>query len=452
MFMYIYNEKIYVVLFPSMEKITEEFNRNFADIVESADVNFLVAVSGGVDSMVLCDLLLKTNRKFSVAHCNFQLRGNDSDEDEKFVRNYCIQNQIEFHFKKFNVKEFKSSGNYSTQMAARELRYAWFRELLSEYEFDYLLTAHHLNDSLETFLINLSRGTGINGLTGIPVLSHQILRPLYNFSKNEILHYAKENDILWREDISNAQSDYNRNRIRHLITPVLEKIHPEFLQNFAGTTELLKQDRELIGQFIELKRKELFEYKKSIIHIPIAKLKSLSPLPSCLYYLFSGYGFRHPSEIEKLMNSGGNGEITSKSHRLVKNRDELLLSEIRPIEPSIEFMIEEDTILEKPVSLKISKSGERDFSAIETLDCDKIKFPLRLRKIKTGDIFFPFGMKGSKRLSKFFKDEKFSKFDKESCWLMVDKEDKILYVVGKRIDGRFKITEHTHKFLNIYLC
>jgi len=435
-----------------MEKLVNKFNHNFKEAFGNADPSLLVAVSGGVDSMVLCDLLRKTNKHFSVAHCNFQLRGKESDEDEEFVRNYCIQNQIEFHSKKFNVKEFKQSGNYSTQMAARELRYAWFRKLMNDHGFDYLATAHHLNDSLETFLINLSRGTGINGLTGIPVLNDKILRPLYNFSKNEILQYAKENNIRWREDASNSKNDYNRNKIRHRITPVLEEIHPEFLQNFAKTIGFLKQEKELIGQLIKLKRKELFEEKNSIIHISITKLKSLDPLSSYLHYLFSGYGFKHVEEIEKLMNSDENGEISSKSHRLIKNRNELFLSEINQIEPSAEFIIQEDVILEKPLSLRISKSDERDFSASETLDYDKIKFPLRLRKIKTGDIFFPFGMKGSKKLSKFFKDEKFSKLDKENCWLMVDDEDRILYVAGKRIDGRFKITEHTHKFLNIYLC
>ncbi len=429
-----------------------KISQNFEESFGTATPNLLVAVSGGIDSMVLCDILLKANKKFSVAHCNFQLRGKDSEDDEEFVKNYCIQNQIEFYSGKFNVKEFKQSGNYSTQMAARELRYAWFKKIMEEQDFDYLVTAHHLNDSLETFLINLSRGTGTDGLKGIPLLNNDIFRPLYNSSKDEIIKYAKENNIKWHEDASNLKNDYIRNKIRHQITPILEEIHPEFLRNFAKTTEILQQDKILIRQMIGLKKREIFEKEKSIIHISIPKLKSLTPLHSYLYYLFSDFGFKFPVEIEKLMNSNENGEITSKSHRLIKNREEMLLSEINPIDPSEEFIIEEDAILEKPLSLKFSKSDERDFSAHETLDYKKIKFPLRLRKIKAGDIFFPFGMKGSKKLSKFFKDEKFSKLDKENCWLMVDNDDQIIYVVGKRIDNRFKITEHTHKFLNIYLC
>lgn len=435
-----------------MEEITDKFNYNFKETFGNSSPRLLIAVSGGIDSMVLCDLLLKANKTFSVAHCNFQLREKDSDGDEEFVRDYCIRNRIEFFSKRFNVKEFKSSGNYSIQMAARELRYTWFRRLAKEHGFDYLATAHHLNDSLETFLINISRGTGIEGLKGIPLLSNGIFRPLHNSSKTEILRYAKDNNVKWREDVSNSKNDYTRNKIRHHITPALEEIHPGFLLSFADTIEILRQDTAIIHQLIQIKKEELFQENGSVIHVSIEKLKNLEPLHSYLHYLFFGYGFKHPSEIEKLMNSGKNGEIASKAYRLIKNRNELILSRIRPMSSSAEFIIEEDIILEKPLSLKVSKSDERDFSASETLDYDKIRFPLRLRKMKTGDVFFPYGMKGSKKLGKFFKDEKFSRLDKEDSWLLVDEEDRILYVVGKRIDERFKTTEHTHKFLNIYLC
>jgi len=437
---------------PLMKNILNKFNHNFEEVTKSANPKLLVAVSGGIDSMVLCDLLLKSEKEFSVAHCNFQLRGIDSDEDEKFVRNYCIQNQIQFHSKRFNIKEFKQSGNFSTQMAARELRYNWFRELMNEFKFDYLLTAHHLNDSLETFLINLSRGTGIEGLSGINLLKNNIFRPLYNSSKKEILQYAEENMIQWREDVSNAKIDYKRNKIRHQITPVLEEIHPEFLQNFAKTIEILKQENSFIRQFIQNTKEELFEQKDAVVHISIQKLKKLEPLHSYLHHLFFEYGFKHPPEIEKLMNADENGEIQSEHYRLIKNRSEFLLCEINSIESSTEFIIEEGEILENPLYLKFSKSEERDFSANETLDYEKISFPLKLRKPETGDVFYPIGLKGSKKLSKFFKDEKYSKLDKENAWVLVDDQNRILYLTGKRIDERFKITEHTHKFLNIYLC
>jgi tRNA(Ile)-lysidine synthase len=433
-----------------MQDLINKFRENLQKIPLYAPQKILVAVSGGVDSMVLCDLFLKSGIQFSVAHCNFQLRGTDSDVDEEFVRNYCLKNQIEFHSKKFNVKEYKQSGNFSTQMAARDMRYAWLRKLISQHGFDYLATAHHLNDSLETFLINLSRGTGIDGLKGIQLKQNEIIRPLYDFTKNEILNYARENQITWREDVSNAQNDYIRNKIRNQIVPVLNEIHPGFLRNFEKSTGFLAEMQNLVEKTVEEKRNQLFVFQENDIIISIETLKNSEPLHSWLFYLFSPFGFKHPNEIEKLMNAKENGEIRSKTHRLIKNRNELLLAGIHLIEPSTEFMMEEDVILEKPLSLKFSKSKERDLNAAETLDYDKIKFPVRLRKKKTGDVFFPFGMNGSKKLSKFFKDEKYSKPEKENTWLMVDDEGKILYVVGKRIDNRFRITEHTHKFLNIY--
>ncbi len=414
--------------------------------------NFLLAVSGGVDSMVLCDLFLKNNLNFSVAHCNFQLRGKDSDMDEAFVRNYCKANKVEFFTEKFNVKDYKSSGNYSTQMAARDLRHTWFRELMAENDFDFLATAHHLNDSLETFIINLSRGTGIKGLTGIQLNQSRIIRPLYNISKESIFQYAEAYSIKWREDISNNSDDYVRNKIRNQIVPVLNEIHPEFLNNFQQTIQLLNEEKDLIQNHIERLKEELLIPRDGIYIISIEKLNQLQPLSTSLFYLFSKFGFKHPAEITKLMNAPEGSEISSEKYRLIKNREALILAKKEEIEASAEFMVEEGKLIQKPLNLKLLKSAERDLSATETLDYEKIIFPIRLRKPKTGEVFHPFGMKGSKKLSKFLKDEKLSKLEKENIWLLVDYEDRILYVAGKRIDDRFKITEHTHKFLNIYLC
>lgn len=431
-----------------MESLHTKFKTN----LNSIQGNFLLAVSGGVDSMVLCDLFLKSGLDFSVAHCNFQLRGKDSDADEEFVKQYCIRNQIKCFSKKFNVKEYKSSGNYSTQMAARDLRYAWFRELMAENRFDFLATAHHLNDSFETFIVNLSRGTGIKGLTGIQLNQNQIIRPLYNVSKEWIFEYAKTHSIQWREDVSNASDDYVRNKIRNRIVPVLKEIHPEFLQNFQQTIQFLNEEKDLIQNHIEKLREELFILRDGNYTISIEKLNQLQPLSSSLFHLFSKFGFNHPVEIIKLINATEGNEISSEAYRLIKNRGEFILSKKKAIETSAEFMVEEGKLIQKPLNLKFLKSAERDISATETLDYEQIVFPLRLRKPKTGEVFYPFGMKGSKKLSKFLKDEKLSKLEKENIWLLVDGKDRILYVTGIRIDDRFKITEHTHKFLNIYLC
>lgn len=413
------------------------------------NAKLLVAVSGGVDSMVLCDLLVKSKIDFAIAHCNFQLRGKDSDEDENFVVNYCEENQIEFFSKKFEVKNHKNSGNFSTQMAARELRYTWFEEIMKEQNFDYLVTAHHLNDALETFLINLSRGTGIKGLTGIQE-NDQILRPLLPFSKAEILNYADENQLKWREDSSNASTDYVRNKIRHKIFPELKEIHPEFLNNFSQSIQFLKEENQLISNHLEEIKSRIFEEEKESIQISIDKIKKLNPIETYLHHLFSEFGFKSTNEILKILQSE-NGEIRSKTHRLIRNRNEIILTKIKLEKFEQEIELNEFEILEKPLYLRFLKSEERNLKADETLDYDKIKFPLRLRKMKIGDIFYPFGMKGSKKLSKYFKDEKYSKIEKENAWLLVDDDDRIVYVVGKRIDDRFKITKHTHKYLNIFL-
>lgn len=436
-----------------MQSIRSSFKQEFETLISlNSSSRLLVAVSGGVDSMVLCDLLLKTEYDFSIAHCNFQLRKQDSDNDEKFVVQYCKKNNLTHYTKKFNVKEFKQSGNYSTQMAARNLRYLWFQELIHEYEFDFLLTAHHLNDSLETFLINLSRGTGIDGLTGIKSKSQNVLRPLLSYSKEEILKYANDNNLLWREDRSNSSIDYTRNKIRHKITPILNEIHPNFLENFAQTIQNLNDYKSITDNYIDSIWEKLSTEKNNIISIQIEQLKDLKPLSVHLFHLFKDFKFTHPYEIEKLINSSNNGEIRSETHRLIKNRTELHLVRINENKVPDEINLEEDKIIEKPLYLRIEKSEVKDSVASETLDFEKIEFPLRIRKVKVGDTFTPLGMKGKKKLLKFFKDEKYSKLEKENAWLLVDAKDKILYLIGKRIAEPFKCTEHTHKYLNIYLC
>lgn len=435
-----------------MQNFIENFQNQLSELPLTSTSSLLVAVSGGVDSMVLCDLLLKTNRKFAVAHANFQLRSTDSEQDELFVKKYCERNQLKFFSKKFNVKEYKQSGNFSTQMAARDLRYEWFQKLCKDNLFDFLLTAHNLDDSFETFMLNLSRGTGLEGLTGIKKRNGQTLRPLLSYSKTEILQYASKNEVNWREDSSNSSLDYTRNKIRHKITPVLEEIHPTLLKNFQKTQNYIQSDASLLKHFVQKIKTDLFIQKDEQTFISIDQLKALPVHNSIFYYLFSPYGFQHPFEIEKLLNSRENGEIRSHSHRLLKNRDQLVLTEIVD-EPKLnEIQLSKENFIEKQLYLKLLQTEQRDFSATESLDSEQIQFPLRLRKAKPGDEFVPLGMKGTKKISKFFKDEKYSKWDKKNAWLLVDKEDQILYIVGKRIDERFKITEHTHKFLNIYLC
>lgn len=432
-----------------------DFLVNFLQQLDSPTLKnktFLVAVSGGVDSMVLCDLLLKESIPFSVAHCNFQLRAKDSEEDEKFVNDFCKEHDLILFSKKIDLKNTKKTEKSSIQLSARNLRYEWFFRLMEQHSFDYLLTAHHLNDSLETFLINLSRGSGWEGLSGIKS-SNKIIRPLLPYSKEEILKYAQKNKLLWREDSSNQETNYIRNKIRLQISPILNELHPNFLNNFSKSIQHLQNDGKIIQNHIHEIRSELFQKNGQEIHISIQELKKLNPLESYLFHLFSIYRFKTPMELKKLIDSENSAEIQSATHRLIKDRTQLLLLPIDATKNNDDDIeIYPNQIIKKPIYLKVSISETLTTETTEVLDADKISFPLRLRKIKIGDFFYPLGMNGAKKLSKFFKDEKFSKIEKENTWLLVDNQDRIVYILGKRIDNRFKITDNTQKFLNIVLC
>lgn len=435
-----------------MDQLLTSFRETMTEMPGLSTSKLLLALSGGVDSMVLADLLIQSGLKFSVAHCNFQLRGKASDGDSSFIEEFCKENQIDFFIKKFDVQGYQKTGNYSIQMAARNLRYDWFDELIQQYQFDFLLTAHQLDDSIETFLINLSRGTGIEGLTGIKKQKGKILRPLLPFSKNEILDYAEKNNVKWREDDSNNSDDYLRNKIRHRIIPVLKEINPNFAKSFTKSLNYLESDFELIRFQIEKIKKKIFVNQGDEILIKISELKEEGFSNAHLFHLFNDFGFKFPLEIKKLMNSNQNGEIISKTHRLIKNREELILTSLKINVKDIEILLNPNEIIQKPLYLKLEKSDTRDLNADESLDFDLIKFPVRLRKITASDEFRPLGMKGKKKLSKFLKDEKYSKIEKEKAWVLVSNENEILYILNRRIDERFKITEHTQNYLNIYLC
>jgi len=389
----------------------------------------LVCVSGGVDSMVLINLLNRFNYDVSIAHCNFNLRNEESDLDENFVKNYAFSNSIPFFSKSFVTKLPK----HSMQMAARNLRYEWFYEILKTEKLDYIITAHHLDDSLETFILNLSRASGIEGLTGIKKLNDLIVRPLLVFSKKEILNYAKANNIKWREDSTNKNNNYQRNQIRNEIIPLLKKLHPNFLDQSNKTMTFLKESSLIIDNYIQNIKMKNFILKDDEIVISKAFIKNNSNL---IFHLFKEYNFKHSDQILELCNSLSGKIIKSNTHLLLSNRLNLILKKkINTVYQTFEVGLKG---LVSPIEMNIEVGEfQTKFNKKSIyLSKNEIDFPLYLRKWKKGDVFFPFGMKGKKTVSKYYKDEKMSFFDKQNQWLLCNNEE-IIWVVGKRPDRRF---------------
>ncbi len=405
---------------------SKHIKKEFSFLKES---KLLVCVSGGVDSMVLINLLNRLKYNVSIAHCNFNLRDDESDIDENFVKNYAITNSIPFFSKSFITRIPK----HSMQMAARNLRYKWFYSVLKVEELDYIITAHHLDDSLETFILNLSRASGIEGLAGIKQLNDIIVRPLLIFSKNEILNYAKTNNIKWREDSTNKKNDYQRNQIRNEIIPLLKKLHPNFLDQSKKTMTFLKESNLIIENYIQIIKNENFNLKDDEIFISKDFIKNNSNL---IFHLFKEYNFKYSDQILELCNSLSGKIIESNTHILLSNRSNLVVKEkTNRIDQTFEVGIKG---LLSPIEMNIEVGEFKTKFNKKSIYLSKkeIDFPLYLRKWKKGDVFFPFGMKGKKTVSKYYKDEKMSFFDKQNQWLLCN-NDEIVWVVGKRPDRRF---------------
>jgi len=409
----------------------------------------LIACSGGMDSVVLTHLMKKLNFEIALAHCNFSLRGKESDGDEMFVIGLAKNMQIPVFAETFDTKKYAKEHKISTQMAARDLRYAWFDEILKDFKFDYLLTAHHLDDTLETFFINLSRGTGLTGLAGIPKKNNKIIRPLLNFSREEILKYAEENNLKWREDSSNLKTDYLRNKLRLEVLPQFKETNEALLKNFQKTQRNIQASQNLIEDYTALVYNLVVSEAVDSYKINIPKIKELPHTDALLYELLNGFGFTEWEDVSNLLDAQTGKQLFSKTHRLIKNREELVLTEIDLEKRNDEFLVSEEEIT-SPINLKIEPSkyiGETEKNLIYVAS-EKLNFPLKLRKWKRGDSFQPFGMKGKKKLSKFFKDEKIPLNEKEKIWLLLS-DEKIVWVIGHRMDDRFKVTENTKRILKI---
>ena len=423
---------------------------NFPDIKSH---KVLLAVSGGIDSMVLVDLFLKSDLNFGIAHCNFNLRAAESDADQKLVEEYALKNSIPFFITSFDTLAFAKDFKLSTQLAARKLRYDYFYELIKDENFDFVATGHHLDDSIETFFINLSRGTGIDGLTGIPLQNGKIIRPLLNFSRNEIEHYARENNLEWREDASNASDYYLRNKIRHHLTPILREINSSFSKTFKNTLTHLQQAQSLIEDASRIVYKKVvtdeLDYKK----INIEELKQLPNYRAYLYQWLQPLGFTAWDDIYNLAKAETGKQIFSENYQLLKDRNFLIIApKNNNFNEQIEIQ-EGTSDVNFHIKLLFCKVSEPFYTSNKTIfvDDEKLSYPLLLRHWKTGDIFQPLGMNGkSKKVSKFFKDEKLSQIEKENAWLLCSGTE-IIWVVGLRADERFKISNSTKTIIQIDL-
>jgi len=430
----------------------KRFEKHIKDVFPFLEeANLLIACSGGLDSMVLTHLLKELGFSMSIAHCNFSLRGAESDGDEDFVSHFAQDHRIPFYTKKFDTKAYAASANLSTQMAARELRYDWFSYLLKQHQLDYVLTAHHADDTLETFFINLSRGTGIRGLTGIPAINGSIIRPLLPFSRASILKYAKDNELFWREDSSNSKKEYLRNKIRHDLIPSFKALGNQVTQNFERTQNNLNQTQALVNDYMQLVYNLVVTESGNTLHIHIPKLKELPNTDALLYELVFAYGFSDFEAIKTLLTAQSGKQVFSRTHRLLKNREDLILSEYTSDIRAENHLIFNDTMaVDEPISMNMSDVPGFEITNANSIFVDKdlLKFPLLLRKWQEGDSIYPFGMKGKKKLSKLFKDEKLSLIAKENTWVLCS-DDRIVWVVGVRMDDRFKVTKDTNEILRI---
>jgi len=467
--------------------------KEFTDFVKKENLfhpkdELLLAVSGGVDSVVLCELCYQSGYNFAIAHCNFQLREEESERDEQFVKNLAEKYRVKIFIKKFDTEKVALKNRIGIQEAARKLRYDWFNEVvavgsepsaISDQQLaignrqsaigsnnthhspliTHILTAHHANDNVETLLMNFFKGTGITGLRGILPKHGNIIRPLLFATKEDIRSFAAENNLSFVEDSSNILDKYTRNFFRHHVIPSIEKVFPKVEENLIDNIKRFNEIEILYQQSINYHKKKLLEQKGEETHIPVLKLLKTNPLSTVVYEIIKHFNFtpHQTGEVTKLLQSETGKYIQSSSHKIIKNRNWLIISPLNTTVAQNILIEENDTTIQfSNGELKIEKLSAINHklstnSAIATLDADEIKFPLLLRKWKLGDYFYPLGMKKKKKLSRFFIDQKLSLTEKESSWV-IEMNKKIIWIVGRRIDDRFKITDKTKNIMKISLC
>jgi tRNA(Ile)-lysidine synthase len=437
--------------------VQKKFESNIAEKqLFSKQQPILLAVSGGIDSVVVAHLLKKGGFNFSMSHCNFKLRAEDSEADETFCKELAKKLGVKFYTKAFNVDAYCKKNKLSIQMAARELRYDWFKELIEKNKFDHLVTAHHANDVVETIFINLTRGTGINGLKGIPEKTGNIVRPLLNFTKEEIAIFAEKEKIEFRTDKSNLEAKYERNFLRLKIIPELKKLHPNLEKTFLNNVSNFKEEAEIVNDFIAEKCKELLSKKRDLIVLNKVLLKKEKQLKTILHYILEPLGFNITQINDIITNIKENGEVgklfNSQNHTLTIDRDLILIKPLINIsfEPIVIHSIGELKKLEL-----FNVTDVKDFKNVKSnelvIEKERLNLPLTIRQKQTGDKFKPFGMKGFKLVSDLLKDQKLNAFEKEKCLILENGNGEIIWVIGYRSDDRYKITEPKNKLLKLSL-
>lgn len=421
--------------------------------------HLLLAVSGGVDSVVLCELCRQAGYAFSMAHCNFQLRGEESDRDEQFVRQLAARYNVPLFVKSFDTKQYVADHKCSKQEAARELRYAWFDELQDEQERAgagriHLLTAHHADDNIETAAMNYFRGTGVKGLRGMLPRQGRIIRPLLFARRKEIEDFAWLHQLEFVTDSSNLEEAYARNFFRLRLIPLFKAVYPEVEQNLLHNLERFAEVETLYEEIIALHRKKLVEQKGNEYHIPVLKLKKTRPLRTVVYEIFRQWGFtaHQAPEVMALLESETGKYVASATHRVFRNRNWLVISPGRS-EEADHILVEEGVaeVVYPGGRLLLQASDNTSPAGADTaatLDARHIQYPLLLRKWKAGDYFYPLGMKKKKKVSRFLIDKKLSLTEKEKVWV-VESGHRIIWVVGQRIDERFKVTGQTRTALRL---
>ncbi len=417
---------------------------------------FLLAVSGGIDSMVMLDLFHREKLNYALLHCNFQLRSDESDGDEEFVRFIAKQKGVKLYVKKFDTKKYAEDQGISIQMAARDLRYKWFHEEAVRLKADVIATAHQKDDAVETFFINLSRGTGISGLTGIHARTGNIIRPVLFLSRQEISLYAEKENIKWREDSSNPTVKYLRNKIRHLIIPEVDRVIPGFSDGVFRTINQLKSTKYLLEKAASDFISRAVRYIENTIQIDADEIKKTSPADVILFEVLQRYGFNYDTicQLIRALDGQPGKRFFSDSHEITVDRSFIIIQPLQYLDEKAFFIPEGTAAVEFPVCLtfRIIQHNENHIipkdNHIASFDMSKLQFPLMIRKWKRGDYFYPFGMKGRKKLSDFFTDHKIPLPEKKKIWILQSGAD-IIWIIGMRTDERYKVTPLTKTILQI---